>query len=102
MTVTLTDSLKSSFKENSIIMNPQLIQKYTPSQQLDLNLVHLFLQVITLSDMTEIDGANVCPHHFLGQLRPNQHIKRGTWPRQQEVTGSQTKLWKNYIASNFL
>ena len=52
--------------------------------------------------MNEIDGNNACPHHILGQRRPNQHIKRDTWPRQQAVTGAQTKLWKNYIASNFL
>jgi hypothetical protein len=104
MTVSLTNSLKVIFrgKFDQCIMNPQLIKTYTPAQQLDLNLVRLFLQVITLSDMTEIDGTNACPHHILGHRRPNQKNKRVTWPRQPAVTPSQMKLWKNYIASNFL
>jgi hypothetical protein len=94
MTVTLTDSLKINLrgKFDQCTMNPTLIKQYTPSQQLDINLVRLFLQVITLSDMNELDGTNACPHHILGQRRPNQHIERETWPRQQAVTGAQTKL----------
>ena len=57
MTVTLTDSLQIKLrgKFDQCIMNPTLIKKYTPSQQLDINLVLLFLQVITLSDMNEPD-----------------------------------------------
>ena len=39
---------------------------------------------------------------FRSQRCPNQHIIRATWPRQPEVTGVQIKLWKIYIASNFL
>ena len=52
VTVTLTDSIKIILrgKFDRCIMNPQLIKNYTPSQQKDLNLVRLFLQVITLSD----------------------------------------------------
>jgi hypothetical protein len=104
MTVTLTDTITINLrgKFDQCIMTPALLQKYTPSQQLDLNLVRLFLQVITLSDMSDPDGLNACPQHILGRRRTNQIIKRATWPRQTEVTGAQTKLWTNFIASNFL
>ena len=80
MTVTLTDSIKIILrgKFDQCIMNPQLIKNYTPSQQKDLNLVRLHLQVITLSDMSAINGTNACPHHVLGHQRPNQQIKRVT------------------------
>lgn len=105
LTVSITDVLQIHLRSrfDQFIMSSPSLANYTPSQQRDLNLVRLHLQVTTLSDMTEPDGLHVCTHHLQGQRRPEQqlnHLK--WWPRQETVTPSQTKLWTRYISSSFL
>jgi hypothetical protein len=76
---------------------------YTNSQQIDINLVRLHLQVTTLSDISDNNGKDVvCHHHLNGKRRPHQAINIQTWPRQDQVTKSQCKLWRKFISSSFL
>ena len=83
-------------------MNSEFLSRYTPSQQLDINLVRLHLQVTTLSEMST-NRTNICIHHSEGTRRPDQHVELETrWPRQPQVTPTQQQLWKRYIASNYL
>ena len=104
VTVTLTDMLKVELrgKTDTCIMNPALLTHYTPIQQKDINLVRLYLQVITLSDMTTSDGVDVCSDMLNGVRRPGQHIRSKTWPRQEAPTAPQKRLWRKYITSNYL
>lgn len=104
LTVSLTDVLKVKLKSryDQCIMSSPCLANYTKSQQTDLNLVRLYLQVTTLSDMTESDGIHVCKHYLQGHRKPDQNINLLTWPRQETVTTSQTKLWTRYISSAFL
>lgn len=103
-TVTLTDTLKVELRgaTDTCIMDPKLLIRYTPLQQKDINLVRLHLQVITLSDITTADGADVCSYMLQGSRRPGQHIRQKTWPRQLPPTASQKRLWRNYISSNYI
>lgn len=46
---------------------------------------------------------HVCKHHITaGQRRPDQSINRLTWPRQEQETKSQTKLWTRFTSSAYL
>jgi ribonuclease HI len=83
-------------------MQLSLLKHYTPQQQTDINLVRLFLQVITLSDMSTTDGSDICGHHLRGDRRPNQKIRRKTWPRQETPTAGQKRIWRKYISSQYL
>ena len=104
MTLTLTDTIHIEIrgKEDRCIMNAEALTRYDPTQQRDINLVRLYLQVITLSDMSTPDGLDACPFHSHGNRRPGQRIRLQTWPRQEEPTAKQKRLWKRYIASNYL
>ena len=43
------------------------------------------------------------PYHSApGKRRPNQTIRKHTWPRQPTVTSSQQRIWSKYISSNYL
>ena len=48
------------------------------------------------------DRINACQHHIKGKRRPGQTIRKRTWPRQDDVTVSQQRLWTRYIAAAFL
>ena len=104
LTVTVTDNLEVKFRcpADQCIMNIEYLTKYTPHQKHDINLVRLHLQVITLSDMTEQDGKTACSHMMLGNLPEHRIPQLLGWPRQPNVTNRQKRLWKRYIASNFL
>ena len=82
-------------------MSSTSLANYTKSQQIDINLIRLYLQITTLSDMTEPDGLHACKYHIKGHHRPDQSIDNITWPRQEQVTQSQTKLWTRFISSAY-
>jgi hypothetical protein len=104
LTVSITDVLKAPLKGrfDQCIMSSPSLANYTKSQQIDLNLVRLYLQITTLSDMTESDGLHACKYNIKGLCRPDQSINSITWPRQEQVTQSQTKLWTRFISSAYL
>lgn len=85
-----------------VIMTAEHLQRYSPSQQRDINLVRLHLQVQTLSDITDPTRPNVILLHMLdGKRKPNTPISP-FWPRQLEPSNAQRRLWKRFIASSYL
>ncbi|KAI2505070.1 hypothetical protein MHU86_9346 [Fragilaria crotonensis] len=104
-TISLTDTLKIQLRGSNdrCIMDAEALTRYTTQQKCDINLVRMYLQqIITLSDMSLPDGQSACTHHLQGDRRPNQNIRMKTWPRQASPSPSQKRLWRRYIASNFL
>ena len=104
MHISLTDTLQVYIrsKNDQCVMNPNYLTRYTILQQTDINLVRLYLQVITLSDLSTPDGKDVNEHFLRGERKPHQHIRQKTWPRQETPTTAQRKLWRKYITSNYL
>ena len=102
--ITLTDSLTICMrdKHDQCIMQLEILQRYTAQQEVDINLVRLYLQIITLSDGSTQAGEEICHFHLRGERRPNQIIRKKTWPRQEPPTSSQRRLWHKYITSSFL
>ncbi len=83
-------------------MQPEHLARYSPQQQQDLNLVRMYLQVHTLSDLSDTDRPVAIALNYLdGKRCPDQQIT-SLWPRQQEPSNSQRRLWKRYITSSFL
>ena len=102
MKVSLTDTRDVQLRDRNdrCIINSEFLTGYTVKQKRDINLVRLYLQIITLSDMTISDGIHAsCDYHRKGLRQPHQLIRQKTWPRQLDPTTSQRKQWKNYISS---
>ena len=80
------------------------LSQYTASQQSDINLVRIYLQCTTLSDMRDPQDPRCITKGALllsGERNSTFSTKRG-WPRQEEPTSQQRRLWKRYISSQFL
>ena len=102
--LTLTDAptLSLQSKRDQFITDPHHLSRYTPIQQLDINLVRIHLQAVTLHDLSAgTDGKTICSHKFLG-ARPPDFQTSPTWPRQPPPNLSQIKLWGNFLSDSFL
>ena len=94
------DPLKSTTDE--YIMQQCHLDRYTPAQQLDLNLVRMWPQVATLADMCDNERPNRIHLSYLDAQRPPGFTPSQLWPRQQQPTKSQQRLWKRFIRSSYL
>ena len=83
-------------------MNSDALSRYATRQQSDINLVCMYLQIITLSDMSLKDGKSACSHNLQGTRRPNQRLRHQAWPGQDLPSALQLRLWYKYISTNFL
>jgi hypothetical protein len=83
-------------------MQPAHLSRYTLSQQRDLNLVRLYLQVSTLSELTDESNPSRIDLSYLDGQRSSEWISSPRWPRQQQPTASQRRLWKRYLSSSYL
>jgi hypothetical protein len=103
LSLTLTDSLDIIFQGSTdkCIMQPEVLSRYTRQQQRDINLVRLYLQAITLSDISEVDGRHIKKSALNGK-RSEGAIQRDHWPTQLTPTQYQVKIWKSYMVDNFL
>jgi hypothetical protein len=101
--ITLTDTLRIVYsgKSDQCIMNVEFLQQYTIQQQRDINLVRHHLQAITLSDISDPDRNTIRIQALCGHREAHQRLRQN-WPRQDEPTSSQQKLWTRYISSNFI
>ena len=104
MHVIVTDSYVDPLRgpTDQYIMDPLHLQRYGTSQQRDINLVRIYLQVSTLSDLVDQSAPNRIDLCFLDARRTEKFIPSPTWPRQSEPTASQRRLWKRYISSTYL
>jgi ribonuclease HI len=104
MTITISDSFRIPLNglHDEYIMQPQHLSRYSPSQQRGINLVRLFLQVNTLSEMSDPHRRNAIDLCYLGGKHPVGHTSNPSWPRQQTPTKPQLRLWKGFIKSSYL
>ena len=94
------DPLKGSTDE--YIMQSTHLQRYSPAEQRDLNLVRMWLQVTTLADMSDPSRPNGILLCYLDAKRPPAFLPSHLWPRQANPTKSQQRLWKRFIRSSYL
>jgi hypothetical protein len=60
--------------KDQYIMQSQHLQCYSSSQQRDLNLVQLYLQVHTLADMSDRTKKKTISLNYLDAIRPNDFV----------------------------
>jgi hypothetical protein len=103
LSITLTNvlSLTVTRSGDSFIMVGEHLSRYSDIQQKDINLVRMYLQVTFLSDMAAPDGKTLLAQYLQGD-RPHPFDSTAIWPRQENPTSSQKKLWRKYVASSFL
>jgi hypothetical protein len=82
-------------------MNSVVLKIYSSQQKQDINLVRLYLQAITLSDISTRDGKSIQKTALNGQ-RVQDDCQRRNWPRQSEPTRSQVRIWQQYLRENFI
>ena len=104
ITISLTDTYKIMRKSETdqFIMQPCHLQRYSPTQQRDINLVRIYLQVSTLAEMSDQERSTGINLDYLDGKRPAHFSNKHTWPRQQSPSAQQRRLWKRYIRSSFL
>ena len=83
-------------------MQSQHLQRYSASQQRDLNLVRLYLQVQTLADMSDRTKKKAISLNYLDAIRPTDFAVNSSWTRQDVPTKAQRRLWTRYIRSSYL
>ena len=88
--------------KDEYIMQDQHLQRYSQSQQLDLNLVRMWLQVATLADLRDTGRPNRIRLCYLDAQQPPNFASSTLWPRQEAPTKSQQRLWKRFISSSYL
>ena len=100
----MTDTLKVELRgpTDQCIMNLESLTRFSTIEQLDINLVRLYLQVITLSDMSTSDGFDICSYMLDGQRNPAKNIRLKTWPRHTAPTAAQKRVWYQYITTNYI
>ena len=103
LVVTITNTINIRFQgtNDACIMNYTMLKLYSSHQQQDINLVRLYLQAITLSDISTRDGKSIQKTAMRGRRLP-ESCPRRNWPRQSEPTQSQVNIWQQYLRENFI
>ena len=106
MTITVTESYSTiplASDTDQYIMQKCHLERYTVSQQRDINLVQLYLQVNTLAEITNLTHHKSICLDYLDAKRPLGWQNKHPWPCQVASTRHQKRLWKGYITrSSFL
>jgi hypothetical protein len=104
ITITLTDCwhVPLCCKHDQYLMEPAMKGRlFTYSNYGHINCVRLYLQVATLSDISDGNGQTVNKDIMTGK-RPNDHKSPRAWPRQPTVTKSQVTLRAKYLRTHFM
>ncbi|KAI2502292.1 hypothetical protein MHU86_12181 [Fragilaria crotonensis] len=104
MAIHVTDVLQVDLKgkQDTAIMDPDRLSRYSRVQQRDINLVRLYLQCFKLSDLCCSHDHRKISQHLLGGDRPPHFETIPGWPRQERPSAHQRRLWRRYISSNYL
>ncbi|KAI2501729.1 hypothetical protein MHU86_12735 [Fragilaria crotonensis] len=104
MAITMTDVYIPPLQSNKdeYIMQSKHLERYNESQQRDINLVRVFLQVQTLADLSDPQRPSSILLSALDGIRPESWSDNTKWPRQKTPTPHQRRLWKRYIRSSYL
>ena len=71
---------------------------FTQKEKLVVNRCRLFLQVLTLSDISNRDGANVSTCYYYGR-RDDHRVSTYSWPEQHNPSKVEWKIWQRCIDS---
>ncbi|KAI2497785.1 hypothetical protein MHU86_16727 [Fragilaria crotonensis] len=104
LTMSVSDALRLEKQgtHDEFVMQPSRLVQYTGSQQRDINLVRIYLQCTTISEMRDVQDPRSIAKEALAGVRHSNFAPKPGWPRQEEPTSTQRRLWKRYLSSQFL
>ncbi len=73
---------------------------YDDHQLFDINVIHMHLKVMTLSDIVDAQGQQVTEEAFKGKKLSDRYSKL-KWPRQPVLMTQQCNLWKAALEAAF-
>ena len=88
---------------DQFIMQPHHLERYSASQQRDLNLVRLYLQVNTLAEMADTSSRKQSMNlDYFDAVRPPGFVEKACWLRLEAPSKAQRRLWKRFIRASYL
>jgi hypothetical protein len=104
MSISLTDTFTIPLRgaTDDYIMQNTHLSRYSEAQQRDINLVRIYLQVTTLSDIADKERPSSISLQALDGTHSESWIPSSLWPRQVKPTKHQVRLWKRYLCSSYL
>ena len=83
LSISLTDTIKINLcrPHSWCFMNTDTLSRYTRRERSDINLVHIYLQIITLADMSLPDRNSACTHHLQINKSDKKHGQNRTFHR---------------------
>ena len=76
-------------------------QDFTPMQVKNINLVRIFLQVTTVSDITNAQGTHLTAAVWEANQLPDQYSTL-QWPQQEQPTTQQWTVWCRLLKNSIL
>ena len=89
-------------RDNDFYLMDYFIQQpYTKKQLQHLNSCHLFLQVLTLSDICDVHGSHILPEAMQGQPITTSKTT-WIWPRQHRPPQASWGTWRTALKTHFI
>ena len=85
-----------------IMSHSRLHGKYDDRAQSDINLVRIYLQATTIADLSDSAYHRSISANSLNAIRKEGFLVNTGWPRQEQPSTLQIRLWKHYITTQFL
>ena len=85
-----------------IMSHSRLHSKYDDRAQSDINLVRIYLQATTIADLSDSADHRSISANSLNAIRKEGFLVNTGWPRQEQPSTLQIRLWKHYITTQFL
>jgi len=85
-------------RENDLFLMDEFMKyNFTPAQMKLINQCRLYLQVITIADITAADGKRLLRSTFNG-IQPQDRISTLYWPRQEPLPENAWNLWRTALS----
>jgi hypothetical protein len=104
ISITLTHHYKVDLlgRHDQYIMNLSRLKGYSLRQQQDLNMVRIYLQVTTIAELVDSHDSSKISEWAYAATRPILFDRNLAWPRHEQLSTQQRRLWRRYISSQFL
>ena len=79
----------------------EFARKYAKTRLLrQLNRCQIYLQAITLADITDLTGQNICPRAQKGERHPHRKTNY-MWPNQEKINAKYWTIWTTCVKDTF-
>ena len=92
-------NLETFRQHDQCIMDVLLTEGYTTIQCMTLNRCRMFLHVLNLSEIANVEGTKLLPGSLTGDKRPC--LNKRNWPAQQTPPRTEWRLWELAVTKAF-